>query len=157
MPLTIRDGTNAPRTVIGLQIRDGTNTPRDIQQLFARDSNNVPRLIFSLAPPMSAGASPSTVSGTTLGTGSAITDSATCTPSGGTAPYSYAWEVVSFDGPVTPTAVTPSNATTGFRQTSIGIGESYSAVFRCMVTDSTPGTPFSAYSNEIYAFWSDTT
>lgn len=157
MPITIRDGTNAPRSIIGLQIRDGTNTPRDIQQLWARDSNNVPRLIFSVAPPLSASAAPGTVSGTTLGTGSAITDPATCTPSGGTPPYTYLWQVTSFDGPVTPTAVTPTAATTGFRQTSIGIGESYSAVLRCFVTDSTPGTPFTAFSNTIFAFWSDTT
>ncbi|MBB6424933.1 hypothetical protein HDC35_000630 [Sphingopyxis sp. JAI128] len=92
-----------------------------------------------------------------MGTGTAITDSTTCTPSGGTPPYSYAWEVVTYDGPVTPTAVSPTSATTGFRQTSIGISAYYVATFRCLVTDSSPGTPFTAYSNLVSAFWSDVT
>lgn len=157
MPLTIRDGTNAPRSIVSLQIRDGTNTPRDIQQLWARDSNNVSRLIYSVAPPLSVVAAPGTVSGTTAGTGTATTNAATATPTGGTPPYSYAWQRLSSDGPVNPTAVSPTSATSTFRQTSIGIGESFSGTFRCQVTDSTPGTPFVANSNSIAAFWSDTT
>lgn len=156
MPITIRDGTNAPRSITGLQIRDGTNTPRSIQQLWARDSNNVSRLIWSLAPPMSASASPSTVSGFTSGTGTAVTDAATATPTGGTAPYTYAWELVSHDVAFpTPSAVSPTTAATTFIQTGIGVGESASAIFRCLVTDSTPGTPFTAYTNDVSAFWSD--
>lgn len=153
----VRDGTNAPRTITAIQVRDETNTPRDISQMWVRDSNNTPRMVFSLAPPMSASASPSTVSGFTAGTGTATTDAATCTPSGGTPPYSYAWQIVSYDGPVTPTALSPTNSSSTFRQTSIGIGENYSASVRCQVTDSTPGTPLVALSNTVSAFWSDTT
>lgn len=157
MPLTIRDGTNAPRSIVGLQIRDGTNTPRDIQQLWARDSNNVSRLIYSVAPPMSVVAAPGTVSGTTAGTGTATTNAATATPTGGTPPYAYAWQIVSYDGPVTPVANSPTSSSSTFTQTGIGVGAVYSASIRCQVTDSTPGTPFVALSNTVSAFWSDTT
>lgn len=156
MPLAIRDGTNTLREIVALQVRDETNTPREIVEVRVRNSNNVSVIVWSIAPPLEASASPSTVSGSTLGTGTATTNPATCTPSGGTPPYSYLWEVVSYDGPASPVANSAA-ATTTFTQTGIGVGESYSAVFRCLVTDSTPGTPYSAYSNEIYAFWSDTT
>jgi hypothetical protein len=155
MPLTIRDGTNTPRVIAAIQMRDGTNTPRDLTELWVRDSNNVPRLIWSLAPPMSAVAAPATVSGNTFGTGTATTDATTVTPSGGTPPYTYAWQTVSYDNPTPPDVDSPSSAATTFNQTGIGPGESYSAVFRCLVTDSTPGTPFTAFTNNVAAFWID--
>jgi len=155
MPTIIRDDTNTPRTVTGLQIRDGTNTPRDITELWARDSNNVSRLIFSIAPPMSASASPTTVSGATSGTGVAVTDATTVTPAGGTPPYTYLWELLSFDGSPAPAPTIPNGSSTAFIQSGIGVGDSFSAAFRCLVTDSTPGTPFSAYSDTVSAFWSD--
>lgn len=157
MTMIVRDGTNTPRTITAIQVRDGTNTQRDLTEIRVRDSNNVSRLVWSIAPPMSAVAAPGTLSGFTLGTGTATTDAATCTPSGGTPPYSYAWQITSYDGPVTPTATTPTAASSTFTQTSIGIGESYSASVRCQVTDSTPGTPFVVFSNTVFAFWSDVT
>lgn len=157
MTIIVRDGTNTPRTITSIQVRDATNTPRDISQMWVRDSNNVSRLVFSLAPPMGASASPGTVVGFTFGTGTATTDPATCTPSGGVPPYSYLWEVVSYDGPVSPFANSAASATSSFTQTGIGIGESYSATFRCRVTDSAPGSPNIAFSNSISAFWNDTT
>lgn len=157
MTIIVRDPANTPRTITAIQVRDATNTPRDLSEIWVRDSGNTPRLVFSLAPPLSATASPGTVSGFTAGTGTATTDASTCTPSGGTGPYSYDWEILFFDGPVTPTALSPTSASSTFRQTSIGTGESYSASIRCLVTDSTPGTPYTAYSNTITAFWSDTT
>lgn len=155
MPLSIRDGTNTPRLITDLQVRDATNTPRDLVEVWARDSNNIPRLIWSVAPPISASASPATVSGNTLGTGTATTNDATVTPVGGTPPYSYAWENVTYDNPVPPEIDSPTGVSSTFTQTGIGPGESYSAVFRCLVTDSTPGTPFTAYTNNVSAFWID--
>jgi len=153
----VRDVTNVARTITAIQVRDGTNTPRDISQVWVRDSSNTPRMVFSLAPPMSVVAAPGTISGTTAGTGTAVTNSTTATPTGGTAPYTYAWQIISFDGPVTPTANSPTAATSAFTQTGIGIGESFSATIVCQVTDSTPGTPLVANSNTVFAFWSDTT
>ncbi len=153
----IRDGTNVAHTITAIQVRDDTNTPRDISQVWVRDSSNTPRMVFSLAPPMSVVAAPSTVSGMTAGTGTAVTNASTATPTGGTAPYTYAWQILSYDGPVTPTANSPTSASSAFTQTGIGIGEDYSATIQCQVTDSTPGAPLVANSNTVFAFWSDTT
>lgn len=157
MPLVIRDGANTPRTITEIQMRDGANTPRDLVELWVRDSNNVPRLIWSIAPPMSATATPAPVFGSTLGTGVATTDPTTATPTGGTPPYSYAWQLVSYDAGVPPTADSSNSATTTFTQTGIVVGDGLSATFRCLVTDSTPGTPLSAYTNNVGAFWIDVT
>lgn len=155
MPLAIRDPGNISRTIVAIQVRDSSNTPRNLVELWQRDSNNVPRLIWSLAPPMSVNIAPTSVFGFTT-TGSATTDPATATPTGGTPPYSYAWTVVSYDGPVTPMADSPTSATSTFTQTSIAPADAFSAVFRCTVTDSTPGSPYVA-SNTVNASWVDIT
>lgn len=155
MTFIVRDGTNTPRTISAIQVRDATNTPRDISQMWVRDSNNTPRMVFSIAPPMAAVASPSSVSGTTFGTGTAATNNTTVTPSGGTPPYTYAWQLVSYDAPVAPTASSPNGAVTSFVQTGMGMGDSYAAIFQCVVTDSTPGSPLMATSNPVIASWID--
>jgi hypothetical protein len=67
------------------------------------------------------------------------TNSVTVTPNGGVAPYSYAWTYVSGDA---FTVLSPTSATTAFRSTSASEG-----VYKCTVTDSTPGTPLTASVN----------
>lgn len=62
---------------------------------------------------------------------SQTTNSVTVTPSGGTAPYSYAWAKDSGD---TISANSPTAATTSFTG-STADGETASAVFTCTVTD----------------------
>jgi len=155
MSAIIRDATNTPRTITAIQVRDATNTVRAISEMWVRDSNNVSRLVFSLAPPMTASAFPETVGGFTLGTGVATTSDTVVTPSGGTAPYSYAWTLLTYDNAAPPTATAPTSATCGFTQTGIGIGEDYSATWRCTVTDSSP-SPYTA-TTDILAFWADLT
>lgn len=146
----IRDDTNTPRTITGVQVRDGTNTPRDISEIRVRDSNNVSRVVFTTALPFSASASPSTVSQfanmATLTAGPT-----TVTPVGGTAPYTHAWTLVSFDGPATPTATAPTSATTSFTQGSIAFGESYSAEWDDAVTDSS--VPPQVAHATVFSFW----
>lgn len=135
MTLIIRDGTNVPRTISAIQIRDGTNTPRDISQIRVRDSNNVSRLIFSTGSTLEASASPPDVFGYDSGTGTATSNSTTVTPTGGTAPYSYAWTVDSYTGGVSPTVDSPTAATTAFTQTGLSSGSYTFATFVCTVTD----------------------
>ena len=68
------------------------------------------------------------------GTGS-TTPSLTATPSGGLAPYTYAWTVVSSTAPMTVTH--PSLATTtAYSTTTLNPGDSINATLRCTVTDS---------------------
>ena len=155
MTMIVRDGTNTPRTITAIQVRDGTNTPRDISEMWVRDSNNVSRLVFSLTSPFSVSAAPVTRFGKANGTGTATTPAATVSVVGGTAPYSYSWQLIGYDNTVPPTADSPTSASSTFTQTNIDPGDFYTAFFNCVVTDSTTPTPFIATTNEITASWTD--
>ena len=72
-----------------------------------------------------------------LGAGSKTTDSTTVTPSGGVAPYTYAWAKKSGDT-IAPNSA--AAATTTFTGT-VTAGQFKSGVYTCTVTDSTGGTP----------------
>jgi hypothetical protein len=88
----------------------------------------------------SAAAAPATVTGAgfVLGPGNAvaITDTTTATPTGGTSPYTYAWQYVSGD---TATVTSASSAATTFsRSVFMSPGDptvELSGVYRCQVTD----------------------
>jgi hypothetical protein len=70
---------------------------------------------------------------TATGSTSTITsDSATATPSGGLAPYTYNW--TSSDG--LTSALSPTLATSAFRSTGNVIGESIDVIMTCHATDS---------------------
>jgi hypothetical protein len=133
--IVIRDGTNTPRTITDIQVRDGTNTPRTITEIRVRDSNNVSRIVFSTGSPLEATASPENVFGFDIGTGTATTDLTTVTPTGGVAPYTYAWAVTTYSGGVAPEADSPTLANTTFTQTGLSSGEYTNATFVCTVTD----------------------
>lgn len=87
----------------------------------------------SFAPPISLNVAPSSVFGE--GNSAAIilitSSTATATPTGGTAPYTYAWTKVSGD---TMTATNPTSASTAFRL-GVGPGDVKTATYRCTVTD----------------------
>lgn len=87
----------------------------------------------SFAPPITLGVTPSSVFGTNNSTGIVLVTSstATATPTGGTAPYTYAWTKVSGD---TMTATSPTSASTAFRL-GVGPGDVKTATYRCTVTD----------------------
>lgn len=70
-----------------------------------------------------------------VGFNSTVTSLAfTATPVGGTAPYSYAWTIVSYTGAL-PTALNPTFASSSFRQTGLVEGDSNPCVVRCTGTD----------------------
>lgn len=72
-----------------------------------------------------------------------VSDSCTATPSGGTAPYTYAWVKVPGSGNSTGVSVTnDTTATVGFEFSS-GISATRSFVYRVTVTD-TDGTTITA-------------
>jgi hypothetical protein len=86
--------------------------------------------------PYGVGASPSAVYGGYLGSSTVTTNAVTVTPTGGTAPYTYAWAYVSGD---TFTIDASTAATTTFTRT-VGSSTMYSAVYRCTVTDAAAAT-----------------
>jgi hypothetical protein len=139
--LKIRDAAGTLRTITQVKVRDGGNTLRTCSFVKVRDTTNTLRTVYSTGAALSASASPSFTFGITLGTGTAVTDSTTVTPSGGTAPYTYAWTVLSYTHPTTsPTINNPTSATTAFTQTGIVPGGGYGAVMRCTVTDAAAAT-----------------
>lgn len=75
---------------------------------------------------------------TGFGTTEPILATPTCviTPTGGTAPYTYAWTFVDSTGIGTPSATAPTSAFTGFSATGLSEFIPLNAVFRCTVTDS---------------------
>lgn len=91
----------------------------------------------SISTTLNAAASPSSLS--ISGTGTPLTTaSTTVTPTGGTSPYTYAWTRIS--GSTLITANSASAATTTFTGSSLASGTTYSAVFRCTVTDNVAAT-----------------
>ena len=98
------------------------------------DGTNVVDLA-TFSPPMTAAASFDSATGSTSGDSTATTNSITVTPTGGTAPYTYAWTKTSGDG----TVVSPTKATTRFSQ-FLENNTAASGVFLCTVTDSLGAT-----------------
>lgn len=97
---------------------------------------------------LTATASPTSLSGS--GSNSTVTTSsaATVSATGGATPYTYAWSRVSGDSTIN--AVNVSSASTRFSATDMtGAGDSRSAVFKCTVTDSTPGTAQTAMTGNV--------
>jgi hypothetical protein len=99
-------------------------------------------LASSSETPLSAGVSPSTVSGSNFVTGApnpvtvtTDTDLATTTASGGQAPYTYLWQYVSGTA---ATALNPTSADTRFSRTvtqNAPFSTTLTGVYRCRVTD----------------------
>lgn len=73
-----------------------------------------------------------------------LTEPVTATPSGGRAPYTYAWSIVSHDTNATYSIVSPTVATTQVKAVGIPEEDSGTATFHCVVTDSLGTTATSA-------------
>jgi len=140
MAFLILDGTPTDRTVTAMKVIDGGAVDRTITQMRVIDANGTDRLVYSTSAALSAANAPSPATGGTLGTGTAISATVTCTPTGGTGPYTYAWTRISYTSATAPTINSAATAATGFTQTGLGPAESESAVFRCTVTDSLAAT-----------------
>lgn len=151
MPITVRDGSGVARNITEIVVRDASNTPRTITEIRVRDTTNTSRRVYTTASPLSVSTDETLVSGVTS-TGTATTNTVTATAADGTAPYTYAWTLVSYSHPsVAPTIGSASSAATTFTQTSIGSGEYYEAIFRVTATDDNLDTA----TADVQAVWSD--
>jgi hypothetical protein len=112
-------------------------TPDGAESVPEPPVNGVPAGAAFLPSTLSASVSPSSVSKTDS-TASITTASVTVTATGGTSPYSYAWTRIS--GSTDIAADSASAATTTFTGSSLVSGTSYSATFRCTVTDNVAAT-----------------
>lgn len=85
-------------------------------------------LAVSISPDPVNGAQ---ANGTTV---AVTTDTATANPSGGVAPYSYAWSLVVNDGG-TWQILSPNEQATPFKHTGVAPGATRTATFKCIATD----------------------
>lgn len=131
MGIKVRDSGNVLRTITQIRARDAGNVLRTIQRVRIRDAGNVLRTVWTASPPLSASISGGPASGSILGAGPVTTGSITCSPTGGTAPYSYAWTFVSGNS---FTVDSPTSATTAF-STTLSTAETKTATYRCTITD----------------------
>ena len=100
-------------------------------------STGLAAAVSGISTTLNATASPSSLSKTGT-TASITTASTTVTPTGGTTPYTYAW--VRNSGSTSIAVDSASAATTTFTGTSLASGSTYTAVFRCTVTDNVAAT-----------------
>ncbi len=132
--LAVRDSGAALRALAGVSMRDAGATLRMITSASIRDSGGVLRTIFSA---MSASVAPAEVFGVvdSAGLPTVTTSSATASPSGGTAPYNYAWS-----GPGGWTINSPAAGTTSFSKAGVAPGTEETESFTCTVTDASGAT-----------------
>lgn len=91
---------------------------------------------------LTLGVSPTDISG--LGVGGGTTNSATATPNGGLAPYTYVWTITAQDPVYTFTLTAPNSASTALAVSGLSPGARASCSIQCSCSDSTGLTAVSA-------------
>ena len=86
--------------------------------------------------------------------GSITTSDVTVTPSGGAAPYTYSWSVVSSDGFTVYNCTSSTTATTAAHAASVNPGVTDTCTIHCVVTDSlgttaTSGNVTASFTNTL--------
>lgn len=137
MTVIVRDAANVARTIAAFQVRDGGNVARNISEIRVRDSNNVSRIVYMSVSPLTGSISPNPVSQVSYSSNTIGSPTVTATPSGGLAPYTYSWTLVSWDNPISPPTITSNTAAmTSFIQANCLPNETSAALFRCTIIDS---------------------
>lgn len=138
----VRDGANTQRTVAAWAVWDGDAAEQDVAAAYDRITGNASELFFnpSGSDTLSLVITPDSVSGSSSGSGTATTDNATGTPSGGTAPYTHLWTLDVYTGATPPTADTDTHAATAFTLTGMDPSGIYGAQFTDTVTDALGNT-----------------
>lgn len=137
MAITVRDALGVTRSITGMKVLDGTLL-RSVFRVKVVDTDGTTiRTVATFSPPMTAAASPVSVSGTADSASPVpvTTNAVTVTPSGGTGPYTYAHSVLSYLGGGTLSFSNAASATTTVTLTSVPPGDSEIATLRCTVTD----------------------
>lgn len=131
MTIKALDATGTLRTIVrGSVMVDGTLRP--LKSVRVRDSGGTLRTVFS-----GLKVSSNFTSFTGFGSYEPVISSPTCvvTPTGGTAPYTYAWTLVGTNGLGLAAIDAPTSASTTFSATSLSDFLPLEATFRCTVTD----------------------
>lgn len=128
----IRD-IGAMRSLKGVAIRDESGIIRTAQQGFVRDGTTLRQIYSAFA----ASAAPASVAGyaVSFAPTTITTTVVTATPDGGVGPFTYAWSLVSSSAGIWD-AVLPTSQSTQLRCAAVPQTSTYTATFKCTVTDS---------------------
>jgi len=134
MSLNFRDG-GALRTAQKLRFKQA-GVVRQARRVRVLDAGTL-RTVATFTDPLTASASPSSVSGSGGGVDGATigTTSTTAMPSGGRGPYSYLWALTTNGGGNASQALNPTSASTQFTKTNRPAGSSVSDVWTVTITD----------------------
>jgi hypothetical protein len=140
----------ATKALAGITARDAGGVLRPINLGRIRDASSVLRSFFGS---ISAALSRESVAGAVNSSldVSIQTQSVEAQPTGGTAPYSFAWSITGSAGG-TWSITSPTQASTTFVGGPCGPGESFEATFVCTVTDA---AGISATTDEVEAIVSN--
>lgn len=133
MAMTLKDASGVLQTITAVQVKDGSSM-RSIVRMKVMDGATL-RTVATFVQPLTASA-PAGEFTRSFDSETMTSDPVTCTPSGGLAPYTYLWTVVS--GTVSIT--TPTAASTTFSKTVTTPSVQEFATVRCTVTDSAGST-----------------
>lgn len=151
MTISIVDSGSVTRTVTAMKAMDG-GTLRNILRVKVMDADGTTlRTVASFADPLSVSISPAGVFGiaNSAASVSVLSNSATATPAGGLAPFTYAWSVISDTNPSgTVSANSATAATSTFTMTNVPAYTTYTAVLRCTVTDAIGQTAYHEIDGE---------
>jgi len=129
--IRIRDAGGLVRTVARIRMRDEAGNLRTIQRIRARDGSGILRTVFQyMQVTLSAYEYTKQLNSPPPHTSSAAI---TATPTGGMAPYTYAWSSVF---PNSTSVVSPTSATTHFNG-AVANGNTINPAWVCTVTDAT--------------------
>lgn len=134
MAITILDGGTL-RTITKAYVKQA-GVLRAIRTIKVQDGGTL-RTVATFADPLSVFV---TDTGKVASSSTMTTDPATASPSGGFAPYTYAWTLVTNGGGAASTANTPTLASTTFTKTGLSPGSDITDVWRCTVTDALGNT-----------------
>lgn len=134
MPTKLKDDAGITRLAARIRFRDETNTLRTLQRIRMRDETNTLRTVFLyLTAALNINNTIGVDSGASISGSVTTSDTITCTPTGGTGPYTYAWSRVTGSSAIAIDS--PTAAITSFTVTTAFDGIGYIATFICTVTD----------------------
>lgn len=132
----VTDSGSIDRAIMAFKMIDAASVDRTIVEGRLIGPDGVDRVFYDTAGTASFSASPDHSHRFGTGNGSATSNAVVITATGGTAPYSYAWTIITYTNGTSPTVGSPASATTTFTQTNLAAGDVDTATFRCTVTDS---------------------
>lgn len=152
MGIRLRDSGGTLRTITRVRARDSGGTLRTIQQIRARDASGTLRTVFQYFFAAASAYNMAAAASGAAATGSVTSAAITITPTGGTAPYTYAWSRTS--GSTLVQITSPTAAATTFANAALPDG-THDATFQCLVTDNI-GNVFIVSGIDVQLIWTDT-